>query len=247
MFVSVVSHGHASLIIRQNILSVLAKKNKVIVTDNIGEEILKNYCFTYKIEYICNISKKGFGENNNQNFTKAKKLGMKEDDIFLILNPDVVVKEDVLDELSALMLNNKSIAATINLQKTNGATDNNIRSYPSLIDFIGSYLSGKNKTIIDKKMIDTATEVDWASGSFIAIDASTYDIIHGFDEKYFMYCEDLDFCKRIYDVTGKKIMYYPQLEAIHYAAHQNRNLMSKHFFWHIRSVFRYCFISSYKS
>ncbi|HDC4301987.1 glycosyltransferase family 2 protein [Enterobacter kobei] len=245
MFISVVSHGHANLIITQDVLSDLAKGNTVIVTDNIGEKILETYCESHDIEYIINKHRKGFGENNNQNFIKAKEMGLTSNDIFLVLNPDVIIEREMLSKLTTLMMSESSTSATINLHKPDGSIDNNIRHYPSISDFIISYILGKNKTIIDKSKLSDKTEADWASGSFIAIKANVYEEVSGFDERYFMYCEDLDLCRRIYKKTGKRIDYFPQIQAIHYAAHQNRKILSKHFFWHVKSVIRYCLKSEY--
>ncbi|HDC4266281.1 TPA: glycosyltransferase family 2 protein, partial [Enterobacter cloacae] len=121
MFISVVSHGHANLIITQDVLSDLAKGNTVIVTDNIGEKILETYCESHDIEYIINKHRKGFGENNNQNFIKAKEMGLTSNDIFLVLNPDVIIEREMLSKLTTLMMSESSTSATINLRKPDGS------------------------------------------------------------------------------------------------------------------------------
>ena len=61
------------------------------------------------------------------------------------------------------------MAGTINLLKTDQNYDNNIRYFPALYDFVGSYLFGNTNTIIDKGKISINQEVDWASGAFIAV------------------------------------------------------------------------------
>ncbi|EJB8820113.1 glycosyltransferase family 2 protein [Escherichia coli] len=245
MFISIVSHGHADLIIELNVISELSKKNTVILTDNIGEQVLEKYCLKHDITYILNYKRKGFGENNNQNFKKAKELGMRLNDYFLVLNPDVVINPTELDKLKSRMSLTNSMAGTINLLKTDQNYDNNIRYFPALYDFVGSYLFGNTNTIIDKGKISINQEVDWASGAFIAVSSWLYEKVGGFDERYFMYCEDLDLCKRIKKETGKGIIYYPDIYALHKAAHQNRKIISKHFYWHLKSIFRYSFLSKY--
>lgn len=63
--------------------------------------------------------------------------------------------------------------ATINLFRNEELTiyDNAIRKFPSLIDFVKSYMIGKNTTIIDKSKIHQPEYVDWAAGSFLILRA----------------------------------------------------------------------------
>ena len=246
MFVSIVSHGHANLIIRLDVVRKINEKYNVIITDNISDEKLKDYCEENSISYIPNKVKKGFGENNNQNYKFAKNnLGMNHEDFFLILNPDIEISMEELEKSLNVCKTGNIDAATINLIKDNDIYDYNVRRFPKLINFIESYLFNKNSTIIDKNKINDNIYVDWASGSFLLIKSKLYEAVCGFDEKYFMYCEDLDICKRIYVKTGTKIYYIHNIIAKHYAAHNNRRLLSKHFLWHLKSILRYCLLSKY--
>lgn len=246
MVVSIVSHGHAELIIQLKTLENISKKHKVIITDNIGEESLKVYCRTHGIFYIRNDNKKGFGANNNQNYMFAKENKLfSEFDYFLILNPDVMIDNENLDSAINYAIKNMIPISTINLIKPSGIYDANIRKYPRFIDFIKSYITSNNPTVINKALINESKYVDWASGSFLLIRDDIYDQVSGFDENYFMYCEDLDICKRIYRQTSKHVFFMNNIKAVHHAAHNNRKLFSRHFFWHLKSVIRYCFISKY--
>lgn len=246
MFISIVSHGHSELIQKLGTLQALGKQFTIVVTDNVGELSLEEYCLKNGLHYIKNNTKKGFGENNNQNYDYAvNKLNMSDKDYFLVLNPDVVVTSNALIKAREEMANDSSRLATINLVKEQGVFDANIRRFPKITDFINSYLYKKNGTILDKNKINNNCYVDWASGSFLLFVSSLYQEVKGFDEKFFMYCEDLDICKRVFSVTKEKVLYIAGVEAFHIAAHNNRNIFTKHFFWHVQSVFRYCFISKY--
>jgi O-antigen biosynthesis protein len=61
---------------------------------------------------------------------------------------------------------------------------------------------------------DQSSEVDAVSGSFMFIRRSLYLQIDGFDERFFLYGEDLDLCHRIRE-TGHKIWYHPETQIIH--------------------------------
>ncbi|MFG6656282.1 glycosyltransferase family 2 protein [Scandinavium sp. M-37] len=246
MFISIVSHGHSDLINRIGTIKALSSEFTIIVTDNVGQTSLKNFCLDNGVHYIENKSRKGFGENNNQNYQYAvAHLQMKPDDYFLVLNPDVSITAQALRSVQGEMVSKSARIATINLVKEKGEYDANIRNFPKIKDFITSYLYKKNDTIIDKDLIDSSCYVDWASGSFLLFQSSLYKEINGFDERYFMYCEDLDICRRAYTLTNERVLYIPTVKALHLAAHNNRKLFSKHFLWHVKSVLRYCVTSNY--
>lgn len=61
---------------------------------------------------------------------------------------------------------------------------------------------------------DERSEVDAVSGSFFGIRKSLFDEIEGFDERFFMYGEDLDLCRRV-QLLGKQNIYQPKAEMIH--------------------------------
>ncbi len=59
---------------------------------------------------------------------------------------------------------------------------------------------------------DIITEVDWLMGSCLLIRKKDFS---GFDERFFMYFEDIDVCRRVWQ-EGKKVIYCPMAEVIHF-------------------------------
>lgn len=59
-----------------------------------------------------------------------------------------------------------------------------------------------------------AREVDWAQGSFLLIRSGVWQKVRGLDERYFMYCEDVDLCKRVRD-GGLRCGLLPRLRYLH--------------------------------
>ncbi|MEK6790242.1 MAG: glycosyltransferase family 2 protein [Deltaproteobacteria bacterium] len=57
--------------------------------------------------------------------------------------------------------------------------------------------------------------VDWATGAFLMTIKKLWDELGGLDEKYFMYVEDADFCKRV-RMSGYSVVYTPEVEIVHY-------------------------------
>ena len=244
LYISVVSHGHFELIKKLGCLSSLseAKEFTICVLDNVGESGFKDWCQTNKIHYLLNEYVDGFGANNNKVFSFFKNRNdFSIVSKFLVLNPDVVITTDSLKSLVDTSNNQKAKISAINLFKNPEMTqfDHSVRRYSSFTDYVGSILFGRNPSIMDKAIIHEPTFVDWAAGSCLLFDSSHFDQLGGFDERYFMYCEDIDICLRSDYYYNEKVLYCPEVKAVHYAQHASRSLFSKHLFWHLSSIYKY--------
>ncbi|HAS6173836.1 Rhamnosyltransferase WbbL [Vibrio vulnificus] len=241
VYIAVVSHGHGELIHDLGCLKELISDFKVIIKSNkFGDDFhcLINQDNFYWIDSSYGL---GFGENNNYIFDFCtNELEMKDDDYFVVLNPDVLLSSCYLTSLIEQVKDSGNKIAAINLFKDSEflVYDMSIRHFPNLLNFAQSFLGMVNDSIIDKSEITKPTQVDWAAGSFLLFKVSHYKALGGFDEKYFMYCEDIDICFRS-NILGEKVTYYPNVKAIHLAKHANRKIFSKHFYWHVKSLIRF--------
>lgn len=248
VFISVVSHRHASLIRDIKCLPKLADNYFVVLKNNCHEEslVLQKYCEENSIYLIDSDYNKGFGANNNIVYSFCEnKFDFNESDVFIVLNPDVLITHDNLNTLVKTMRNKCILFSAITLYKSEDKRerDYSIRMFPRIMTFIKSFIGLGNDTIICD--CDTITKVDWAAGSFLAFNALFYKKIHGFDERYFMYCEDVDICFRA-KTSGCQLTYIPDVNAIHFAKHANRKIFSKHFFWHCKSIIIFLFMTKFK-
>ncbi|WOZ79003.1 glycosyltransferase family 2 protein [Kosakonia sacchari] len=238
VFLSVVSHKHASMIQELQCLPDLAKKFIVVLKNNVAEEssLLSKYCNDNSIYLVDEQYGCGFGANNNFIFKYCvERFNIKAGDIFITLNPDVFITCDEISELANTMQSESIYFSAITLYKDSNhiCRDYSIRKFPNLKTFVCSFLGLGNNTMI--KQCESVSRVDWAAGSFLAFDASLYQKLQGFDERYFMYCEDIDICYRAKQL-GHQLTYLPQYSALHLAKHANRKVFSKHFLWHIYSA-----------
>lgn len=94
---------------------------------------------------------------------------------------------------------------------------------------------------------DIPVQVDWVSGCLMITSNDFFHSVQGFDERYFLYFEDVDLCRKARQLS-KLVLFDPRVEVIHIAAHQSarnkgiarsliRNRTARH---HIRSWLRYC-------
>lgn len=66
-------------------------------------------------------------------------------------------------------------------------------------------------------------EVDWVTGSLVLMSRQTFEALGGWDEDYWLYCEDEDICRRAHD-RGMKVGYFPTARFVHsHAASTRRN------------------------
>lgn len=241
VYISVISHGHDKIINNLGCLKSLSDDFKIIIKSNKQGDDFAELKLCNNINWIDRDYGLGFGENNNHVFSYCiNNLNMKDDDLFIVLNPDVLIDSNSIYELVTLMKKDKTHMSCINLFRNEEYTiyDYSIRDFPKLHQFIRSFLGFNNTAIINKSTITESTTVDWAAGSFLAFLVKRYKNLEGFDERYFMYCEDIDICYRS-NKQGYPVVFYPQIRALHYAKHENRKLFSKHLYWHISSVIRF--------
>jgi GT2 family glycosyltransferase len=218
---------------------------RIIIKDNKKSNDLKKICFKHDVIYCDSEQTMGFGANNNYAVKFiADNYSINDNDYFLFLNPDILFSLEQLHELLMVLDENKPAACTIDLFKDEEFKQRDffIRRFPTAIDFFSSYLLGKNSTIINRDNIKNPIVIDWCAGSFMVIRADVFMSLNGFDEKYFMYCEDLDICFRM-KLSGYTMTYFPGVYAVHYAQHANRKIFSKPFYWHVKSAARFLFKS----
>lgn len=232
LFISVVSHGHYSIIERLATLSQLAKLQpvKIILRDNEGEDSLRDYCKSHNIFYVRNNKTFGFAKNNNLNFSMIlKKYNVTNNDFILILNPDIYISKENFNKFLLFLKNTKLNLISI-LQFSDMA---NQKIEPSARYFqypigliIERFFRGRELLVPNAGLISS---FDWVSGAFMAIRVSVYKELNGFCEEYFMYYEDADFCLRC-KIAGYDVHINTDISAVHLAQYGNRKYFSKAFF-----------------
>ena len=79
-------------------------------------------------------------------------------------------------------------------------------------------------------------EVPLLSGCFMFLRTEIFVKVNGFDERFFMYMEDFDLCRRIGEIS--KIIFYPEVEIFH--NHAKESFKNKKMMWeHIKSAIKY--------
>ncbi len=244
LVVSIISHGHDNLIINLGLIKILSsfENINVICRDNLSSNALKRHCEKNNATYIRNNTKKGFSENNNLNFIfYCENFGYNGKDFFLIVNPDIFIdKINMSIFINEIIKKPNSIqTGNLFLDKDYLTPDHNVRYYPKFVDFFSSYFLNRNATIFEKSA-DFNSKPIWSSGAFMAISTENYLELNGLDEIYFMYCEDIDFCRRAikHNININVIM---DARIVHMRSRDSKIFGSKFFWWHVSSTFKYLF------
>jgi N-acetylglucosaminyl-diphospho-decaprenol L-rhamnosyltransferase len=242
IFISVVSHYDHAIIINMGSIKRLAKYNniEVICRDNVPNSILQQACADYHCHYIANSIEQGFAQNNNDNFLHAKQsLNMNDNDYFMLLNPDVAIDDLNIKKLLQALETPKQFASMpmfLDIEKR--IYDDHLRYYPRLKDFIKSYLYNDRKTMLTPKEMVMPKKPIWVSGALMIINAELYQKMGMLHNKYYLYCEDIDFCQRL-KKRGVKPEIFNDISAVHCRQRRSKAFFSRFFCWHLHSVLRY--------
>ena len=142
----------------------------------------------------------------------------------LLLNPDAVPHDGALQRGLALMASHEGVGlAGGELRGSDHSRQPSARMFPRLRDELFT-LSGMAARFpksrfwarLDRGWADPeqAAQVDWIPGAFVFIPASVFKWMGGFDERYFMYYEEVDLCRRMAR-AGYSVWYWPELKAMH--------------------------------
>ncbi|CAM3720624.1 MULTISPECIES: glycosyltransferase family 2 protein [Tsukamurella] len=147
-------------------------------------------------------------------------------DFLLISNPDVVFGPGSIDELIAAAGRHPDAGSLGPLiHDPDGTVYPSARSVPNMVSGIGHALLGTvwksnpwTRAYQQAQAEITEREAGWLSGSCLLVRPAAFESIGGFDDRYFMYMEDVDFGDRLAR-AGWRNVYVPSAEIVHAKGH----------------------------
>jgi hypothetical protein len=218
---------------------------EVIVIDNCsteqgGQQILLEFP---QFRFIQNQENAGFAKANN----KAARLATGRNILFL--NPDVILFDNALGAL-VHFIDSRGDAGVVgpklyrNLNKDYHSLYVKFTSPFKIFTWhlpLHRFFSKFYYTHFCNNKI--AHSVDWVCGAALLIKKDLWVELQGFDEKFFLYCEDEDLCLRAKQ-KGYKIFYYPQAEIVHLGGQSADQTTEKscRYYWESTMYFfkKYC-------
>lgn len=234
--ISIVSHMQASLL--RGLLNDLEEYCKphsfeVLLTLNIPEELFFDVqAYSFPVIVIANREPKGFGANHNQAFRRSSGT------YYCVLNPDVRLSEDVFVDLLASLNEEKVGVAAPVVLGASGEMEDSARRFPSPLKIFCKLLGrcrGSDYAVTNKSIYP-----DWVAGMFMIFRRDVFEEIGGFDERYFLYYEDVDICARL-RLRGYMTLLCASQRIVHCAQRTSHRSL-KYLKWHLSSML--CFFCS---
>ena len=181
-------------------------KFEVIVVDNFSNDgRFEKFRDDFpSFQFVLNEGNLGFA--NGCNLGARVSIG----NFLLFLNPDTIIQNDALQALKEIYKSHPEIALLSCVQKDeDGRTERQERLFPSFFRFFGVFRSFDrflNRRKYHERFKEKNSDLifpDWISGSVVFTDRSWFDKVSGWNEDFWLYLEDVDFCKRISEQGGK--------------------------------------------
>jgi GT2 family glycosyltransferase len=215
----------------------------IYIIDNSPTDNLKIISgFSDKITYIFNNANLGYGKAHNIAIRKSIE---KQTKYHIIINPDIFFKEGVIETLAKFMDDNEDIGHVMpKIIYPNGELQYLCKLIPRPLDLLFKrfipFKSYKEKLMNKFQLKFTGYEqimnIPYLSGCFMFLKIEALKKVGLFDERFFMYPEDIDLTRRIH--KEYRTIMYPHVEVIH--AHAAESYSNKKMLYiHISNMIKY--------
>lgn len=226
---SIVSHRQASLVsaLLDDVARVASPLvEKIVVTLNVAEDVPPwPPSLVDRIETVRNAEPRGFGANHNAAFTRCSTPW------FSVMNPDLHLIDDPFERLVARTSSTAGPKVGIvapYIVTPEGVPEDSARDLMTPFDVL--------RRRFPRAARAPSPIPHWLAGMFLFVSADAFAAVGGFDERFFMYCEDFDLCARM-RLAGWRFEVADDAVVIHSArraSHRSR----RHLMWHVRSLAR---------
>jgi GT2 family glycosyltransferase len=191
---------------------------RLIVVDNASPDDSGAAVAGLPVTVVRERENRGFGAGCNAGFRVGAAPYV------LFLNPDAAIDPQSLGELVHTLEQDPTLgAAGPRIVNDDGSLDHSIRRFPRLrstyAQALFAHLLAPNagwadEVVRDASRYESPGAAEWLSGACLLVRRSALEAIGGFDEGFFMYCEDTDLCRRIWNL-GLAVRYQPSAVAVH--------------------------------
>lgn len=235
----VVSHCHGEMILTTGLLRDLVEQGvSVVCADNTGnDERLRDECERLGVTLIRNEYPRGLAANVNRcvELIKESTVGRK---LVLLINPDVIITKNFVGTIYAATSHCEPLICGFEIDDPQHETV--IRALPSVTLIIKIFLERICGLPLRTRNVELFGEKYTVNGSVLLCDLSLFRSLKGFDERFFLYCEDIDFVERACALIGS---YGPQIVwnsgVRHIGGYGSRKIFSKFFWLHVKSLSQY--------
>ena len=214
---------------------------ELIVVDNASTDGTRTMLREHfpRVTLVANKQNRGFTGGNNDGLAQASGAYL------LLLNPDTEVPDDALPRLVRYLERHPDVGMVgPQLLNPDGSIQSSRRRFPTLpVLFCEStWLQGLlprrvlARYYAKDRLAERAHPVDWITGAAMLTRRAVVDEVGGLDEAFFMYSEELDWCRRI-RAAGWKIHYVPDTQIVHHEGKSSEQVMpARHIYYQSSKV-----------
>lgn len=233
---SIVSHGHGPMLAR--LLDDLARLpsiagGQVVITLNKeGETFDASAWPGLNIHLLSNRQPRGFGANHNAAFARYGNT-----DWFAVLNPDLRLPQDPFPGLMRAAAESARVGVLApRIVDSRGAREDSVRANLTPWSLVQRHWQrGEAARGIDAAAAAQA-QFYWLAGMFMLFPSRAFRDVRGFDERFFLYCEDYDICARLWG-AGFELKVMDDAVAVHDAQRHSRRSL-RYLTWHLASLLK---------
>ena len=185
--------------------------------------------FSFPLWVTWNEKGKGFAANHNAALRAEKS------DYFCVMNPDIRLTQNPFPRLLDTFESGKVGVVAPLVVNPEGEIEDSARRGPTPLQ-IALRMLGLGQGL-DYPIGSECIFPDWVAGMFMLFSSETFRAAGGFNERYFLYLEDVDLCFRI-RFSGRRVALNPSVSVVHDAGRKSLQDV-QHFRWHAASVIRF--------
>lgn len=183
----------------------------------------------------------GFPWGNNMGIAKAHGR------YILLFNPDTILHENALVHMVDYLEKHLDVGVVgAQLLNEDGSVQSSRRRFPTLITafFESTWLQSRAPQRILNRYYaldiadDQTADVDWVMGACLMTRQEIARTVGGMDEGYFMYSEELDWCRRI-KMAGWRVVYLPAAQVTHYQGKSSEQVVAQRHIYFNQAKLRY--------
>jgi GT2 family glycosyltransferase len=217
---------------------------EIIVVDNASSDGTVDHLRSRypDVRLVENLENAGFARANNQGAAIAT------GEYLYILNPDTLFLEESLDELVDFMDRNPDIAMCgPRVLNDDGSLQRSVRRFPtwkaafcrySVLKYFGIFRAELEHWRCRDFNYDRQQDAEQLIGAAMLVRREVFERFGGFDERFFMYYEEVDLCYRI-KTGGLRVVYYPGAALIHLGGKSSDQVPAKKQFMILQSLLGY--------
>jgi N-acetylglucosaminyl-diphospho-decaprenol L-rhamnosyltransferase len=179
--------------------------------DGVPPAIERAHANDTRLKVIYNRKNMGFGPAVNVGSRQAKGHSL------LVLNPDCIVQDDDLQRLLAIQADRPKagLIGAVVCDDDGRPDPASWRRDPLLRRSVNSMFGGGGEKVNMEQAIPAEViEVEAVSGALMLMTREMFQRLGGFDEDYFLHCEDLDICRRVRDI-GYQVLLAGDVRVLH--------------------------------